>query len=113
MQAFDANDDSRLPGAGQGGSPEPAEDSAEHGPDGWLGEPAPIVRRLRQRRAGHGLGRPGASTSGPGFSPLARRRRAARAGCPLLGRALTVEAPSRRSRRLWAMCHGQPPGSRS
>jgi len=106
MQDFDDNDDLRLPGAGQGGS-------SEHPDRSEIGQRPLRVRRVRQQRAGHTFDRFSGSSARSEISPLARQRHDARSACPFGGRALLVEAPSRLSRRLWAMCHGQPPGSRS
>ena len=113
MQDFDANDDIRLPGAGQGGAPEPADRQELGGTAADRGGRPPIVRRARQPRAGHGADRLTGGARRSGVPLLARRRRAVRSACPRGGRPFLVEAPSRRIRRLWAMCHGQPPGSRS
>ena len=102
MPDFDANEDlARLPGSGQGGQPDPSELRP------------PIIRRVRQPREGHGFGRPGWSAMEPASALLARRRRIARSACPSGRRASLAEAPSRRRLRLWATCHGRPPGSQS
>jgi hypothetical protein len=114
MPDFDANEDlPRLPGAGQGGAPEPAERSDVGGAAAERPAQPPIVRRARQQRYGHAPYRLGDGATRSGIPPLCHRRRMTRVACPRGGRAPLVEAPSRRSRRLWALCDGQPPGSRS
>jgi hypothetical protein len=107
MPDFDANEDlTRVPGSGQGGQPDPAERSE-------ISQRPPIIPRVRQPRDGHGFGRLGWSNMQPGSARMARRRRVARSACPTARRASLAEAPSRRRLRLWAMCHGRPPGFQS
>jgi len=97
MPDFDANEDfTRLPGTGQDEPAEPAEPSP------------PVIRRALP-----GRDRPEISVRRRRALKFAQRRRSARAACSLRPALRLPKSPSRRSRRLWALCRGPAPGSRS
>ncbi len=102
MPDFDANDDStRLPGPGQGGSP----DRAAFQP--------PPARRARDLARRHPASRRPIPAGRRGTRSLTSRRRANRVACRPPGLPRGALTPSRCELRLWNLCRGTLPGSLS